>query len=305
MSARANNVTESYCSNSRRESQLLDLSPGFKNDCYVDKWRAFNILARGTADGNQSATNLGAMKASVHLDGLLCSSDPQVLRVMKPALDTFAIETQVSAELGPVLDAVSHRRLDTVIVDWDPACNPTRVLRATRNSSWNRNSTILAMVNAGSEMHAALRAGANFLIHKPSNLDTVTRCLRAAYGTMLQQRRRSARCPVDIPVVARFAELGKMEARISDISVGGLALQCTQPVEVERQVSLSFLLPASSILIHVAGKVANADRSGRAGISFSFIPQNELKLLESWLTVQLAKLEDAEIPVCDESGKIH
>jgi len=245
------------------------------------------------------------MKTSVHLEGLLCSSDPQVLCVLKPALDNFAIDTQVSAELATVLDAVGHRRLDTVIVDWDGAYNPTRVLRATRSSSWNSNSTILAMVSTGPGMHTALRAGANFLIHKPSDLNSVTRCLRAAYGTMLQQRRRAARFPVDIPVVARFSELGKVEARIIDISVGGVALQCKQPVDVHLQVSVSFLLPASNILIHVAGNVVNADQKGRAGICFSFIPQNELKLLESWLTVQLAKLGEAELPAYGAGNTLH
>jgi len=244
------------------------------------------------------------MKASVHLDGLLCSGDPQVLCVMRPALDQFAINTQISVELGTVLDAVNHRRLDTVIVDWNADYNPTRVLRATRSSSWNNKSTILAMVKNDSEVHAALRAGANFLIHKPSDLNAVTRCLRAAYGTMLLQRRRAARYPVDIPVVARFGELGKVEARISDISVGGMALQCKHPVEVDHQVSVSFLLPACNTLIHVAGKVVNADRNGRAGVCFSFVPQNELKLLESWLTIHLAKLEEAEIPACAADNKV-
>jgi DNA-binding response OmpR family regulator len=236
------------------------------------------------------------MKTPVHLDGFLCSADPEVLRVMKPALDKFAIDTQISAELATVLDAVSHRRLDTVIVDWNGADNPTRVLRATRSSSWNRKTTILAMVDTGPEMRAALRAGANFLIYKSSDLNSVTRCLRAAYGTMLQERRRTVRCPVDIPVVARFSELGKIEARISDISVGGLALQCTRSVDVHHQVSVSFLLPGSNTLIHVAGHVVNADQKGRAGISFSFIPQNELESLENWLTVELARLQETELP---------
>jgi hypothetical protein len=154
----------------------------------------------------------------------------------------------------------------------------------------------MAMVNDDSEMHAALRAGANFLIRKPSDINSVARCLRAAYGTMLQQRRRAARYPVDIPVLARFSELGKIEARISDISGGGLALQCKQAVDVDLQVSLSFMLPTSNILIHATGRVVNADRKGRAGVCFSFVPQDELRLLESWLTIHLARLEEVELP---------
>jgi DNA-binding response OmpR family regulator len=236
------------------------------------------------------------MKASVRLDGLLCSSDQQVYRIMRPVLDTFAIETQVCVELPAALDAVTHRRLDTVIVDWNGAYNPIRVLRATRGSSWNSKSTILAVVNEDHEMHTALRSGANFLIHNPSDTDGVSRCLRAAYGTMLLQRRRSARCPVNIPVVARFSELGRIDARISDISAGGVALQCKQEVHVNLQVSMSFLLPSSNILIHVAGKVVNADAKGRAGVCFSFIPQSELKLLESWLSIQMNKMAEGEMP---------
>jgi len=245
------------------------------------------------------------MKTAVRLDGLLCTDDQKVLRMVAPALDTFAIETQVCHEATSAIDAVTHRRLDTVIVDWKGAYNPVRLLRATRGSSWNNRTTILAVVNGASETHSALRAGANFLIHKPSNTDGVCRCLRAAYGTMLLQRRRAARCPVDIPVIARFSELGKMEARISDISVGGLALQCKQPVERDKQVSLSFLLPSSNIMVHVAGQVVNADGRGRAGICFSFVPQNELKLLESWLAIQLARLEETEIPAGTISENVH
>ena len=245
------------------------------------------------------------MKTMVRLDGLLCTSDAHVLSVMKPILANFSIQTQVCGELDPALDAVSHRRLDTVIVDWHGASNPARVLRATRSSSWNSKTTILAMVSEGAEVQGALRAGANFLIHQPSNLDCVDRCLRAAYGTIIQQRRRAARCPVNIPVIARFSELGKIEARISDLSIGGLALQCMQSVDVDRPVSLSFLLPATNTVIHVAGKVVNADRKGRTGICFSFIPQSELDLLESWLITELTKLEDAELPAGVKNDALH
>ncbi len=223
---------------------------------------------------------------------------------MRPVLDAFAIETQLCHEIVSAVDAVNHRRLDAVIVDLKGDYNPTRVLRATRSSPWNRQSTVLAIVNQ-STMQNALRSGANFLIHEGSDRQDVTRCLRAAYGTMLQQRRRVERCPVDIPVIAKFSSLGKVEARISDISVGGLALQCQRPIEVEQQVSLSFVLPLSSIQIHVAGRVVNSDHKSRAGVFFSFVPHNELKLLDSWITVQLDKMQDAEIPTCAPEDTTH
>jgi len=244
------------------------------------------------------------IKEQVRLDGLLFSSDTQVLGVMNQILDAFAIKTEVCGELDSALDAVTHRRLDTVIVDWNGVHDPNRVVCAARKSSPNSNSTIVAMVDQGSEAHALL-AGANFMIHKPTNLDHARRCMRAAYGTMLQNRRRAARVPVDLPVVVRVIEGKRFEARISDISIGGLALQCKQPLELDRKVTALFTLPGTTGLIYLSGAVVNADGKGRAGIRFSFIPDEDLTRLQTWLASELTKLENAEMPAGDSMYNVH
>ena len=236
------------------------------------------------------------MIEQVRLDGLLLSSDTQVLRVMDQILSSFAIKTEVCTEVGPALDAVTHRRLDAVIVDWNIANDPSRVVRSARKSSPNSNSTIVAMVDVGSETHALL-VGAHFMIYKPVDLDHASRCMRAAYGTMLQERRRAARVSVDIPVKARVSELGILDARLSDLSIGGLALQCEQPLQIDREVSLVFSLPGTNGVLRINGKVVNGNATGRAGVRFSFVPEEDLDLLESWLAREFAKLETAEMPV--------
>ncbi|MGA7320728.1 MAG: PilZ domain-containing protein [Candidatus Sulfotelmatobacter sp.] len=238
------------------------------------------------------------MKEHVQLDGLLFTNDTQVLSVMNQILESFAIDTEVCGELDSALDAVTHRRLDAVIVDWDGGFDPTRIVRATRKSSPNSNSTIVAMVNGHSETHALL-VGANFMIHKPTDIDHARRCMRAAYGTMLQNRRRAARVPVDIAVVARVAEVGEIHARISDLSVGGLALYCSQPLQINREVLTQFSLPGTTGVIHATGKVVNANATGRAGVRFSFVPEDDRNVLENWLAVELAKLDKAEMPTGD------
>lgn len=243
-------------------------------------------------------------KEQVRLDGLLFSSDTQVLGVMNQILDTFAIKTEVCGELDLALDAVSHRRLDAVIVDWTGVRDPNRVICAARKSSPNSNSTIVSIVDQGSEAHALL-AGANFMIHKPMDLDHAGRCMRAAYGTMLQNRRRAARVAVDIPVVVRVIEGQRLEAKISDISIGGLALQCKQPLDLDRKVTALFTLPGTEGLIYLSGVVVNADGKGRAGIRFSFIPDEDLTVLQTWLASELTKLENAEMPVSDMKGNVH
>jgi CheY-like chemotaxis protein len=241
------------------------------------------------------------MKEQVRLDGLLFSRDAHVIDVMSPILNSFAIEAEVCPDLVSALNTVTHRRLDAIIVDWSGE-DPTRIVRDTRKSSPNSDSTIVAMVDRDSETHALL-VGANFMIHKPVDLDHARRCMRAAYGTMLQQRRRAARVSVDIPVFARVSHLGTLEARISDLSVGGLALQFKQPMQVDREVSVLVRLPGIDSLIRVAGKVVNANAAGRAGLRFSCIPEEDLSVLEKWLAAELAKLEHAELPAENDTLK--
>lgn len=243
----------------------------------------------------------------IRLHGLLFSSDTEVLSVMNGILTGFSIETEVCTEYSPALEAVTRRGLDMLVVDWTPGHYPTRVVSAARGSSSNANSTIVAMVSANSEVQAALLSGVNFIIHKPASADHARRCVKAAYGTMLQQRRRSARCPVDIPVVPTVAEIGRIDARITDISIGGLALQCKAVLKIGWTVAVSFPLPGSEELLHLTGRVVNADKNGRAGLSFSRLPEQDLSRLVDWLAIELSKLENAELPNNDfvHSGNFH
>jgi hypothetical protein len=82
--------------------------------------------------------------------------------------------------------------------------------------------------------------------------------------------------------------------------VGGLALQCSQPLQSNQEVLAQFSLPGNVEVIHATGKIVNANSTGRAGVRFSFIPEEDRNSLEAWLAAELGKLEKAEMPVDDE-----
>lgn len=235
------------------------------------------------------------MTPQIKFDGLLFSRDVRVVDVMNEVLSNFSIETEICQEFGSAVDAVTHRRLDAIIIDWQDSESTGRIVRSARRSSPNNNSTIVALVSPGDETHALL-VGANFMIHKPTNAEHADRCIRAAYGTMVQNRRRAARVPVDIPLTARVSGVGIVHARMTDLSIGGFALQCDRPMEVNAEVLTQFDLRGCDRRIHVSAKVVNANSKGRAGLRFSFIPEDDLETLENWLAVELAKLEQAEMP---------
>jgi hypothetical protein len=103
-------------------------------------------------------------------------------------------------------------------------------------------------------------------------------------------------------VGARISNLGILEARVSDLSVGGLALHCGRQLDIESEVSLVLPLPGSQGSVRVTGKVVNGNAAGRAGVRFSCVPEEDLNLLESWLATELAKLESAEMPLGESNS---
>jgi hypothetical protein len=68
-------------------------------------------------------------------------------------------------------------------------------------------------------------------------------------------------------------------------------------LQADWEVSLLFPLPNLNSLIRASGKVVNANQTGRAGIRFTFIPEEEVSMRADWLADELATLENAELPV--------
>jgi hypothetical protein len=226
------------------------------------------------------------MGGVIKLKGLLFTSDVHVLSVMNQALDNFEIETKVCMEHASALDVVTTTKLDTLIMDWAAAEHCAQIVVAMRNSWQNANSTVLAMVNNDPEMQAAGRAGANFVMYKPVSADQATRFVRAAYGSMLVQRRRSTRYEVDIPAVASLLNVPRIEGKVINLSIHGLAFLCGYPIEIEQGIAIEFVLTEPAVLIHATGQVTNVSmREGmsRAGVCFSSVPPHELATLEQWL----------------------
>jgi DNA-binding response OmpR family regulator len=196
-------------------------------------------------------------------------------------------------ESAAALDAVTTRKLDTLIMDWNGTYEPGRILSAMRSTEQNAKSTVLALVKGDREMQAATQAGANFIVYKPMDVDQATRFVRAAYGNMLLQRRRSPRVEIDVPAIVNVAGMGQVKGKVINLSVRGLACLCEEEIVLGQELAIVFTLPGNTILIHVTCKVMNVikrERLTRAGVSFTSIPPNELPMLEKWMSDHLPAL---------------
>src|SRR5271154_12432 len=76
-------------------------------------------------------------------------------------------------------------------------------------------------------------------------------------------------------------------SEIVDISEGGMAIQTSFPLQVQRSVNLCLDLTATRACIHTTGEVVWSDRSGRVGIRFPQMPDESLRQLKEWLFVNV------------------
>src|SRR5207247_9660575 len=112
------------------------------------------------------------------LESLLVSRDPQVIRVLRPALEKLAIEVEICRGADSGSEILSCEKFDAVIVDCDDLHGGLGVLETLRRTASNRNSITFAILNAHTTTREAFQMGANLVSHNPVSALSASRCLR-------------------------------------------------------------------------------------------------------------------------------
>ena len=104
-------------------------------------------------------------------------------------------------------------------------------------------------------------------------------------------RRRSVRQKLHTPVYASFngPQTGMVVdlSELLDLHEDGFAVQTSEPLEMNRAVSLCLDLTETKSYIHGSGQVVWSDDAGRGGIRFSALPESSRQLLKEWLFANL------------------
>jgi|SRR5579864_3210259 len=230
------------------------------------------------------------------LESLLLSRDPELVRILRPALDKLAIETTICQKPKEAVEILLSQKFDAVIVDCDDLTGGLEVLQGLRKTPTNRTSVTFAVLNGKkTTTQEAFGLGANFVLQKPISGLNASRCFNAALNAMVRERRRYFRQPVEITVKVTLPDK-ELKASATNISEGGIALLLREALPKGAKPRLQFLLPGSNTSIDVVAEVAWADIKGRAGLRFHNVPKRTQELLEAWLNEQMEK---------DRSGNEH
>jgi putative methionine-R-sulfoxide reductase with GAF domain len=114
-------------------------------------------------------------------------------------------------------------------------------------------------------------------------------------------RRCRVRQKVHVPAYATIlgASPGEMLDlyEVLDMSEGGVALQCSSPLALNRTVELSLDLAEASAQISATARVAWLDSGGRVGLAFSPLGYAAVRRLQEWLFLNaIASAANAEFP---------
>ncbi|HVP42139.1 MAG TPA: PilZ domain-containing protein [Terriglobales bacterium] len=219
----------------------------------------------------------------MEMKALLLCEESESIYVLSDVLGELEVSLELCHDRDQALDRLLNQRFEAVIVDCQVA-DAIDMLRYVRLTGDNKNTVSLALVGNLGAMQEALDNGANFVLCKPLSPEPVARTIRAMKGLIFRMGRRSIR--VQVQTLA-FVELDSHaeQAIILDLSEGGMAIQALAPVEASKVLQIRFDLPGTKKRLQLAGEIAWADASGRAGIRFVDVPQQCLEALKEWIFV--------------------
>jgi len=134
-------------------------------------------------------------ETSMPLESLLLSRDPEVIRVLQPALEKLAIGVEVCRGVSSGEEILRTEKFDAIIIDCDDLTGALSVFQGLRKSVSNKNSVTFAILNGSTTTQQAFQMGANFVLQKPISAQNAMRCFRAAVNFMTSERRRYSGIP--------------------------------------------------------------------------------------------------------------
>src|ERR1035438_237348 len=139
----------------------------------------------------------------MNLTSLLVCSDDRSLRVLRSGLCELEIDVEHGADHMSAAKELAQRNFGAVIID----CKDERsfgLLSSLRSGQHNSKSMAIAIIEARTNLQAALKRGANFFVFKPISTEKAKSSFRAARALMKRERRRSVRLQVKIAAYFRF-----------------------------------------------------------------------------------------------------
>ena len=200
---------------------------------------------------------------------LVVEDDIASLELMTEVLTSLNAEVRPVSDSQKAADLVNQEKFDGIFLDLEmPNLNGFDLARRIRQSSWNKDAPIIIVTGRDDKrtMQDVFDIGATFFLQKPVDRQRLTKLFRAVRGTLVENRRRHARVPLQTAVVCATGSR-TLHGSSWNLSSGGIQVEVggLQPGE---SVKLSFRLPQSGVTVETIGVVVWTKQQ-REGIKFT------------------------------------
>lgn len=229
----------------------------------------------------------GSHANAIGVHVLLVSSDIQVIDTLCELMGKMAMHVDICSDFASATRRLCHSKFEALVVDFKERTEALELLKKSREMTSHKAAVVLAILNCNEEMPGAFRAGASFVLVKPLSATVLARTLKVSYPLMVNEKRRSFRCPVQIPVYVSIGSQAEVMATSVNISEVGIALTRSPALQAGDRVALRLTLPRTQAAIRINAEVCWRDPAGSAGMEFVQVPGAVKEQLVSWIGARL------------------
>jgi CheY-like chemotaxis protein len=229
----------------------------------------------------------GKLPAAIGVRVLLVSADIHTIDTLCDSMGKMAMHVEVCSDFDSATRKLCRSKFEAVVADFKDRPAALEFLKKSRLMTSHKAAVVLAILGNDDEMPSAFRAGASFVVVKPLSPVLLLRTLKVAYPLMVHERRRSFRCPLQVPVSISVGSHLEFNATCVNISEVGIALTHSPGVQVGDRVVLRLTLPHTRAPAKITAEVCWCDSGGSAGMEFVQVPAPVKEQLISWLAARL------------------
>lgn len=222
---------------------------------------------------------------------LVVCADQDSANLIKPVLAEMGMVVEHTPSISRGLEFLNERRFDAIVFDYRDNRVSQEFVARLRQSTKNRTSLLIAVVDENFNARPIFGLGANFVLYRPLSIERTRLSLNAARSLMRRERRRAPRSRVSSTATVSYPGAPDVKATLVDLSDGGTLITTRNVLPRAGKVYFEFALPGQEKLVRLSGEVAWQDSSGRSGIRFIDVPQASRRLIETWLQLRDAKKE--------------
>jgi hypothetical protein len=221
------------------------------------------------------------------LNALVMSRNPGAVKVLVAAFAELGIEYRISSSVSDTMEILAQGHHSALVVDFDVP-QSSQLARMTRAVSVKHRPVLFGMISAATPIADLFEAGGNFALYKPLDMLQVLHSFRAGQAFMHQDRRDSTRARGETIAYLQLPA-GTVPALVQDLTEQGLSVQAAEPLVPMRGLSLRFVLPGTTQVVHATGDFVWTDKAGRAGLFFTNVPAACRRDLQAWLKKREAR----------------